>query len=215
MKILSINIGLPREVTFNGQTVTTGIFKQPVDRRIYLRKLNLEGDKQADLTVHGGLEKAVYAYPAEHYEYWREELPDMNIPYGMFGENFTTRGLLEEHINIGDSFEIGSARLMVTQPRMPCYKLGIRFGRMDIVRQFLASGRPGIYFKVLREGEVGVEDEIKLIKRDKNSVTVKDIARIYVDDKEDIETMKRAIMVKALAKGFREHFRQQIEKTGK
>ena len=215
MKILSINIGLPREVTFNGQTVTTGIFKQPVDRRIYLRKLNLEGDKQADLTVHGGLEKAVYAYPAEHYEYWREELPDMNIPYGMFGENFTTRGLLEEHINIGDSFEIGSARLMVTQPRMPCHKLGIRFGRMDIVRQFLASGRPGIYFKVLREGEVGVEDEIKLIKRDKNSVTVKDIARIYVDDKEDIETMKRAIMVKALAKGFREHFRQQIEKTGK
>jgi MOSC domain-containing protein YiiM len=215
MKILSINIGLPREVTFNGQTVTTGIFKQPVDRRVYLRKLNLEGDKQADLAVHGGLEKAVYAYPAEHYEYWREQLPDMSIPYGMFGENFTTRGLLEEHINIGDSFEIGSARLMVTQPRMPCYKLGIKFGRMDIVRQFLASGRPGIYFKVLREGEVGVEDEIKLIKRDKNSVTVKDIARIYVDDKEDIETMKRAIMVKALAKGFREHFRQQIEKTGK
>ncbi len=215
MKILSINIGLPREVTFNGQTVTTGIFKQPVDRRIYLRKLNLEGDKQADLTVHGGLEKAVYAYPAEHYEYWREELPDMSIPYGMFGENFTTRGLLEEHINIGDSFEIGSARLMVTQPRMPCYKLGIKFGRMDIVRQFLASGRPGIYFKVLREGEVGVEDEIKLIKRDKNSVTVKDIARIYIDDKEDIETMKRAIMVKALAKGFREHFRQQIERTGR
>ena len=214
MKILSINIGLPREVTFNGQTVTTGIFKQPVDRRIYLRKLNLEGDKQADLTVHGGLEKAVYAYPAEHYEYWREELPDMSIPYGMFGENFTTRGLLEEHINIGDSFEIGSARLMVTQPRMPCYKLGIKFGRMEIVRQFLASGRPGIYFKVLREGEVGVEDEIKLIKRDKNSVTVKDIARIYIHDKEDIETMKRAIMVKALAKGFREHFRQQIERTG-
>ena len=215
MKILSINIGLPREVPFNGQTVTTGIFKQPVDRRVYLRKLNLEGDKQADLTVHGGLEKAVYAYPGEHYEYWREELPDMSIPYGMFGENFTTRGLLEEQINIGDSFEIGAARLMVTQPRMPCYKLGIKFGRMDIVRQFLASGRPGIYFKVLREGEVGVEDEIKLIKREKNSVTVKDIARIYVDDKKDIETMKRAIMVKALAKGFREHFRQQIEKIGK
>ena len=179
MKILSVNIGLPLEVLFRDEVVTTGIFKEPVEGRVRLRKLNLDDDKQADLTVHGGQDKAIYAYPLEHYECWRHELPSATtLPYGMFGENLTTQGLMEDAVNIGDQFQIGSsgsAKVIATQPRMPCYKLGVKFGRMDIISRFLASGRPGIYFKVLREGEIGATDEIQLVKRDKNNVTVKDM----------------------------------------
>jgi MOSC domain-containing protein YiiM len=212
-----VNVAYPREVFFNGEIVRTGIFKEPIDgsSRIALRRLNLDGDGQADLTVHGGPDKAVYAYPSEHYEYWREQLPAINLSFGMFGENFTTEGLLEQEVNIGDEFRIGSAKIVATQPRMPCYKLGVKFGRMDIIRRFLISGRPGIYFKVLQEGKVGAGDEIELVSRDKNNVTVKDIVRLYVDDKEDTVTMQRATKVKALAKGWRDHFRQQIEQLTK
>ena len=215
MKILSVNIGLPRKVLFSGQIVTTGIFKEPVKGRIALRRLNLDGDRQADLTVHGGLDKAVYSYASEHYEYWQHELHGTRLPYGMFGENFTTEGLIEEDINIGDQFKVGSARIVTTQPRMPCYKLGVKFGQMDIIRRFLASGRPGVYFRVLQEGEVEAGDAMELISRDKNNVTVKDIVRLYVQDNEDIETMQRAIRVKALPEGWRDHFLQQIEKLRK
>jgi len=211
MKILSINVGLPREVLFRGEIVTTGIFKEPIEGRVKIRKLNLDGDKQADLTVHGGEDKAVYAYPMEHYEYWQHELPNTALPWGMFGENFTTQGLIEDYVNIGDRFHIGSAEMVATQPRMPCYKLGVRFGRMDIVRRFLASGRPGIYFKVLREGAVEAGDSIELLSKDKNHVTIKDIVRLYVKDNKDIETMQRAMRVDALPPGWRYHFSQQIE----
>ena len=190
-KIVSLNIGLPRRVVFNGQVVTTGIFKEPTDGHVMLRRLNLDGDKQADLTVHGGVDKAVYSYSAEHYDYWRGELPSMNLPWGMFGENFTTEGLLEDNVNIGYTLQVGSAKLMVTQPRMPCYKLGVRFGRMDIIRRFMASGRPGIYCKVLEEGEVVKGDKINIIRKDKNNVTVIDIVRMYIRDHGDIEIMKR------------------------
>lgn len=154
-KLLSINVGLPRVVISDGKPASTGIFKEPVAGRIILRTLNLDGDRQADLSVHGGPTKAVYAYPSEHYEYWKRELPEIKLPWGMFGENFTTTGLLEAELNIGDKFRIGSAIVMVTEPRMPCYKLGIRFGRPDIIKRFLASGRTGFYFAVLQEGEVG------------------------------------------------------------
>ena len=219
MKILSVNVGLPREVLFRSEVVTTGIFKEPVEGPVRLRKLNLDGDKQADLTVHGGPDKAIYAYPSEHYDYWLRELPGtVTLPYGMFGENLTTQGLMEDAVNIGDQFQIGSsgsAKVIATQPRMPCYKLGVKFGRMDIISRFLASGRPGIYFKVLREGEIGATDEIQLVQRDKNKVTVKDIVRLYVDDKEDVETMRRAIRIKALPEGWRDHFLQQIAQLGK
>lgn len=220
MKILSVNVGLPREVLFRGEVVTTGIFKEPVEGPVRLRKLNLDGDKQADLTVHGGPDKAIYAYPSEHYDYWLRELPGTaTLPYGMFGENLTTQGLMEDAVNVGDQFQIGSssgsAKVIATQPRMPCYKLGVKFGRMDIIRRFLASGRPGIYFKVIQEGEIEATDEIQLIKRDKNNVTVKDIVRLYVDDKEDVETMQRTIRIKALPEGWRDHFRQQIAQLGK
>ena len=213
MKVLSVNVGLPKNVLFNGQIITTAIFKDPVTAPISLRKLNLDGDKQADLTVHGGIDKAVYSYPEEHYYYWRKQFPNMDLEWGMFGENFTTEGLLEDAVNVGDQFQIGSAKLVATQPRMPCYKLGVRFGRMDVIRKFMTSGRPGIYFKVLTEGEIKTGDKIKLIKRDKNNVTVKDIVRLYIarDNIDNIETMKRVTKIRDLPEGWRHEFQQKIE----
>jgi len=210
MKLISLNVGLPRQVNFKGEVVNTGIFKEPIQRRVKLRKLNLDGDKQADLIVHGGIDKAVYSYAKEHYEFWRQDLQDMSLPWGMFGENFTTEGLFEESVNIGDTLQIGTARVISTQPRMPCYKLGVKFGRMDIIKRFLASGLTGIYFKVLQEGEVGAGDEIKLINRDPNNVTVRDIVRLYTVDREDVRTMERAIKVKDLPNGWRFHFIEQL-----
>ena len=213
MKVLSVNVGLPRNVLFNGQIITTAIFKDPVNGPIILRKLNLDGDKQADLTVHGGIDKAVYSYPEEHYYYWRKQFPNMDLGWGMFGENFTTEGLLEDAVNVGDQFQIGSAKLVATQPRMPCYKLGVRFGRMDVIRKFMTSGRPGIYFKVLTEGEIKTGDKIKLIKRDKNNVTVKDIVTLYItrNNTDNIETMRRATKIRDLPEGWRSEFQQKIE----
>jgi MOSC domain-containing protein YiiM len=213
MKVLSVNVGLPRKVLFNGQTITTAIFKDPVKGPVMLRKINLDGDKQADLTVHGGVDKAVYSYPAEHYDYWHKQYPNIDIIWGMFGENFTTEGLMEDTVNIGDQVQIGSAKLVATQPRMPCYKLGVRFGIMEIIKRFLSSGRPGIYFKVLKQGEVKTDDKIEIIEKDKNNVTVKDIVRLYInrDHVDNIETMRRAIKISALPEGWKYEFQQNIE----
>jgi len=215
LRLLSLNVGLPRQVRFQGELVTTGIFKKPVQGSVRLRKLNLEGDKQADLKVHGGVDKAVYAYAGEHYDYWRQELPDMSLPWGMFGENFTTEGMFEESVNIGDQFQVGTAKVVATQPRMPCYKLGVKFGSMDMIKRFLASGLTGVYFKVMKEGELEQGDEIKLIKKAENSVTVKDIVRIYTIDKDDIQTIERAIKIKDLPNGWRYHFIKQLGQVGK
>jgi MOSC domain-containing protein YiiM len=215
LRLLSLNVGLPRQVRFQGELVTTGIFKKPVQGSVRLRKLNLEGDKQADLKVHGGVDKAVYAYAGEHYDYWRQELPDMSLPWGMFGENFTTEGMFEESVNIGDQFKVGTANLIATQPRMPCYKLGVKFGSMDMIKRFLASGLTGVYFKVMKEGKLEQGDEIKLIKKAENSVTVKDIVRIYTIDKDDIQTIERAIKIKDLPNGWRYHFIKQLGQVGK
>jgi MOSC domain-containing protein YiiM len=212
MKLVSVNVGLPQEVIWKGKTVTTGIFKEPVEERVKVRFLNLDGDRQADLSVHGGLDKAIYVYPVEHYEYWRGELPEMELPWGMFGENLTTVGLLEDSVNIGDRFRIGTAEVMVTQPRMPCYKLGIKFGRAHMVKQFLDSRLTGFYFSVLQEGEVGVGDAMELISRDENNVTVADITRLYVRPRDDLQMLHRAAQVKALPDGWRDYFQQQINK---
>jgi MOSC domain-containing protein YiiM len=212
MKLVSVNTGLPREVTWRGKTVTTGIFKTPVDGPVILRTLNLDGDRQADLSVHGGASKAVYAYPVEHYDFWRNELPDMNLPYGMFGENFTTEGLLENAVNIGDRFRIGAAEVMVTEPRMPCYKLGLKFGRTDIVKRFLASRRTGFYFAVLREGEVEAGATIEPVSRDGNGITVADITRLYAFEKDDLKMLRRVVQLEALPESWREYFRHQLEK---
>jgi MOSC domain-containing protein YiiM len=204
-KVISLNVALPRTVKFRGQAVTTGIFKEPVKGRIKLRRLNLDGDKQADLTVHGGPDKALYAYPAEHYDYWKKRLPNMKLPWGMFGENLTTEELFEDQVNIGDVFRIGSSEVVATQPRMPCYKLGVKFGSMDIVRQFMESKLTGIYFRVLKEGDVGAGDEIELISRDDNNVTVKDIVRL-VSSRGDEAIIQRAVHVKALPEAWRQEF---------
>lgn len=211
MKILSINVGLPRLVMRNGEPVSTGIFKEPVAGRVMLRTLNLDGDRQADLSVHGGPEKAVYAYPSEHYEFWKRELPEMDLPWGMFGENFTTEGMLETEINIGDRFQIGLAEVMVTQPRMPCYKLGIRFGRTDIIKRFLASERSGLYFSVLKEGEVVAGDEFVPLEKNASGVRVVDVTRLYSSDKQNVDLLQQAIATEALPESWREYFRKKLK----
>lgn len=212
MKLISINVGLPRTVTWQGRPVTTSIFKEPVSEPVMLRALNLEGDRQADLTVHGGADKAVYVYPAEHYDYWRRKLPDTPLPWGSFGENFTSQGLLEDEVNIGDRFRIGTAEVGVTQPRLPCYKLGLKFGRADMVKRFLASRRTGFYLAVLKEGEVTAGDAVELLQRDENNVTVADVVRLYAFDKDDTATLRRATQVEALPEGWVEYFQSQFEK---
>jgi len=212
MKLVSLNVALPRIVEWNGEPVATGIFKEPVQGAIMLRTLNLDGDRQADLSVHGGVSKAVYAYPAEHYEFWKKELPDMQLPYGMFGENFTVQGLFEDTVNVGDRFRIGEAEIMATEPRLPCYKLGIKFGRPDILRMFLQSRRTGFYFAVLKEGAVKTGDEIELLDRDANKIAISDITRLYAFEKDDLATMRRAVTLEALSESWREYFRKQISK---
>ncbi len=212
MKILSVNVGMPKEVSWQGKLVRTGIFKEPVKGPVMLRTLNLEGDQQADLTVHGGVTKAVYAYPSEHYGYWRAELPGVDLPWGMFGENFTTEGLLEEAVYIGDRFRIGDTEVMLTEPRMPCYKLGIKFGRPDIIKRFLASRRTGFYFAVVHGGMVGAGDAIKLIGREQQDIRVADITRLYAFEKDDLKSLRRAIEVEALPENWKGYFQHQLDK---
>ncbi|HEX3249503.1 MAG TPA: MOSC domain-containing protein [Pyrinomonadaceae bacterium] len=210
MKIISVNVGLPRLVLRNDEPVSTGIFKEPVTGRVTLRTLNLDGDRQSDLSVHGGPQKAVYLYPSEHYEFWKRELPDMDLPWGMFGENFTSEGILETETTIGDKVRIGTAELMVTQPRMPCYKLGIRFGRADIIKRFLVSERTGFYFSVLKEGEVGAGDQIELLEKNDSGVRVVDVTRLYSSDKENVDLLRRAIATEPLPENWKEYFRKRI-----
>ncbi|HUK54530.1 MAG TPA: MOSC domain-containing protein [Candidatus Binatia bacterium] len=215
MKLVSVNIGLPREVMWHGRIVTTGIFKEPAAGRHALRKLNLDGDRQADLTVHGGEWKAVYCYPAEHYAYWKQELPDRDLPMGVFGENFTIAGLLEAEAHLGDRFSVGSAEVVVTQPRLPCYKLGLRFQSDDMVRRFLASGRTGFYLAVTREGEVGAGDQIIAIARDPNAVPIPEITRLYVAKRyaeDDVASVRRALRVDVFPESWKAYFRERLLK---
>ncbi|MGA8230953.1 MAG: MOSC domain-containing protein [Candidatus Acidiferrales bacterium] len=216
MKLVSVNTGLPREVMWHGKNVLTAIYKQSVKGRVALRKTNLEGDRQADLSVHGGEHKAVYCYPAEHYDYWKQQLAGRDLPIAIFGENFTTAGLLENSIHIGDVFTVGSAEIVVTQPRLPCYKLGIRFESDEMVRRFLASGRTGFYFAVTREGEVGTADEIKLISQEPNAVSISEITRLYVAKRfaeDDVDSVRRALRVAALPESWKEYFRERLQTT--
>jgi len=214
MKIVSLNVGLPREVTWHGRVVNTGIFKSPVEGRVALRTLNLDGDRQADLSVHGGEYKAVYCYPVEHYAYWKKELPGRELPLGVFGENFTTEGMGENSVHLGDRFAVGSAQVVVTQPRLPCYKLGVRFQSDDMVRRFLASGRTGFYLAVTREGEVGAGDRIEVISRDAIAVPVSEITRLYIAKRfsqDDAKSLRRALQVEALPESWKEYFRERLD----
>lgn len=175
MRVVSVNVSLPKTVEWRGRNVTTAIFKEAVEGRVRIRRTGLQGDRQADPSVHGGPAKAVYAYPSEHYPFWRRELERADLPWGAFGENLTTEGLQEGTIRVGDHLRIGSALLKVTQPRMPCYKLGIRFERMDMVRRFLASGRSGFYLAVLEEGDVAARDPIQLLVTDNHLPTISQV----------------------------------------
>jgi MOSC domain-containing protein YiiM len=209
MKLLSVSVGLPREIEWKGKIVRTSIFKAPVAGRVRVGKLNVKGDQQSDLTVHGGIDKAVYAYPSEHYPFWHDELPDMELARGVFGENFTTEGLLEDS-RIGDRLRIGSAEFVVTQPRMPCFKLGIRFKRPDMVKRFLESGRTGFYLAVAKEGEVGAGDSIGLLKRDEHNVTITDVVNLYRREAANQDMLRRASELPSLPETWREYFRKRI-----
>jgi MOSC domain-containing protein YiiM len=215
MKLLSVNAGLPREIFHEGRMIHTGIFKAPVDGPVRVNALNVDGDQQADLSVHGGPSKAVYVYPAEHYPFWQKELPEVEFPFGSFGENLSSEGLLERDLNIGDRLCVGTVELVVTEPRLPCYKLGVKFKRDDMVKRFLKSRRTGFYCAVLREGVLEAGDAIHFLSRDEHHVTVADITRLYAFDKSDYATMRRAMEVRALSESWRGYFRQRLEKIDK
>ncbi len=210
MKLLSLNVGRPRLIVYKGATINTGIFKQPVPGRVALRTLNLDGDQQADLSVHGGPYKAVYAYPSEHYEYWRKELAEDNLPWGMFGENFTTEGFAEDDLHVGDRYRIGSSIVMVRQPRVPCYKLAAKFKRDEILQQFLLSGRSGFYLSVEQEGEVGPGDSFELLSQNDSGVTISEMNSLFFKDKYNRKLLQKAIATPALPDEWREYFRPRL-----
>ena len=211
VKLISLNVARPRLTVYKGASINTGIFKKPVAGRVALRTLNLDGDRQADLTVHGGPYKAVYAYPSEHYEYWRGELPEMDLPWGAFGENFTTEGLAEDDLHVGDRLRIGSTVLMVRQPRMPCYKLAAKFQFDDIIERFLLSGRSGFYFSVEQEGEVGEGDSIKLISQNPSGITIAEMNRLFVRERYNRDLLQKAIATSALPESWRDYFLPRLK----
>ncbi len=210
MKIISINVGLPREIMWHGRAVKTSIWKKPVDGRVHVATLNLDGDQQSDLSVHGGVDKAVYVYPGEHYAFWQSELPGVNLGWGAFGENFTSEGLLEGQVQIGDRFRIGSAEFIVTQPRMPCFKLGIRFNHPDLPKRFLQSKRSGFYLAVQREGEVEAGDAIELMARAESGLTILDITNLYALDSQSQDLLRRATELPALPESWKDYFRKRL-----
>jgi MOSC domain-containing protein YiiM len=212
MHLISVNVGLPRTVPWRGKQVSTSIFKSPVAGPVMAQPHNLEGDRQADLTVHGGADKAIYVYPSEHYAFWREQLPNVDLPWGMFGENFTTEGLLEADVHIGDRLRVGAAQVMVTEPRMPCYKLGLKFGRADMVKRFLASRRTGFYLAITQPGLVAAGDEIEVVYRDPHGVGVEELTRIYAGARGDGAAIRRILQVEALSESWRDFLEGQLAK---
>jgi len=210
MRLMSLNVARPRLAVYKDQTVSTGIFKQPVFGPVQLRSLNLDGDRQADLAVHGGRFKAVYAYPWEHYDFWREQLPGTQLASGMFGENFTTEGLFERDLHIGDRLQIGTAVIMVRQPRIPCYKLALKFHRRDILARFLRSGRSGFYFSVEQEGVVQSGNSFEFLSREPEAITIFEINVLFAEDQCDRTLLERALATPALPEDWRDHFRKRL-----
>ena len=194
---------------WRGRSVQTSIFKTPVSQRVHVTRENIEGDQQSDLSVHGGPEKAVYAYPAEHYDFWRREMPNAELPWGAFGENFTTAGLLEDDVWIGDRYHVGTTELVVTQPRMPCYKLAVRFGQTEMVKRFHESRRSGFYLAVEREGEVGAGDAVVRFARDERRLSVADVVALYATDSMNQPLLQRASEHPSLPAAWREYFRKR------
>jgi MOSC domain-containing protein YiiM len=212
-RVVSVNVGLPREVEWHGERVTTAIFKEPVRRPVRIRGVNLDGDRQADLSVHGGPDKAVYAYPAEHYPAWQAEL-GRPLDWGAFGENLTLAGLpSEEELALGDRLRIGTAGLVVTQPRLPCFKLGIRFGDPRMVKRFLAAGRSGYYLRIEREGVVEAGDAAELVARHPLAVPVSELTRLYARDRGDADGLRRVLAVETLPADWRPYLEAQLERA--
>jgi len=214
MKLLSINVSLPKEVPYMGKTTTTGIFKEPVHGRVMLRTLNLDGDGQADLKGHGGIHKAAYTYSTENYDYWKRELGRTDFTFGQFGENFTVEEMLDAAIHVGDVFRVGTALVEVTQPRVPCFKLGIKMGLAPFPKMFLASGRPGFYLRVLEEGEVGAGDVIERITIDSERMTVREVCHLLYFDPKNVEGARKALRIQALSPGWRQSFEERLTKAG-
>ncbi len=212
IKIQSVNVGMPRQVVLEGQELATGIYKTPVSGRVKVSRLNLEGDAQADLRVHGGPNKAVYAYPAEHYAFWKAELAKAALPWGMFGENLTLTGLDESTAHVGDQFRMGTAVLMVTQPRSPCYKLALKFGREDMAARFAASGRPGFYFAVIEEGEIGAGDDLQLVRPGRNQVSIAELLRLEDHPQPaDQGRIRQALQIDELPSSWRKRFLKKLD----
>jgi len=211
VKLVSLNVARPRLVVYNGRTINTGIFKEPVSGPVRLRALNLDGDRQADLSVHGGPDKAVYGYPSEHYPNWRRELRGVDLPWGMFGENFTTSGLAEDGLHVGDRFQIGSSIVMIRQPRTPCHKLAAKFQRDDILERFLLSGRSGFYFSVEQEGSVAAEDDFQLLTQNQDGITIAEMNRLFVREKYNRDLLHKAIQTAALPDNWREYFAERLD----
>lgn len=214
MQLLSVNVSLPKEVPYNGETMTTGIYKEPIQGRVMMRELNIDGDKQADLQAHGGPFKAVYVYPYEHYAHWSDVQGRDDFTYGQFGENLTVTGMLEDTVRVGDMYCVGGAIIQVTQPRIPCYKLSYKMNDNTFLKKFLTSDLIGFYVRVLEEGEIGAGDDIELVKADPVGMTVKDIHRLLHFDKQNVEAAKRALQIESLAPGWQGAFQEHIEKYG-
>lgn len=212
MKLISLNVARPRLVLYKGQSISTGIFKRPVSGAVMLRTLNLDGDQQSDLSVHGGPYKAVYGYPSEHFEFWRQELSDADLSWGALGENFTTEGMLESDLHVGDRLRIGEAVMMVRQPRSPCYKLTAKFQRDDMIERFLHSGRSGFYFSVEQEGLVQAGDAFEFLSREPKAATIAELNRLYVDDRYNRELLEKAIASAALPQSWRNYLQERLNR---
>jgi MOSC domain-containing protein YiiM len=216
MQLVSLNVGLPRLLTtWQGDTFETGIFKDPIDGRIPLRTTNLDGDRQADLTVHGGPNKAVYGYPSEHYPAWNAELPHPVGAWGAFGENFTTVGMGESTIFIGDRYRLGSTILRVTTPRLPCFKLAAKFKSDRIIEHFLHTERCGFYFAVDQEGAVAAGDEFKLLSRENFTLSIADVNRIYTAKSPDPEILQKSLDLELLPLSWRLRFRSRLDEINR
>ena len=210
MKVISLNVGKIREVSWDGKTIQTGVFKEPVTESLEVKGINIDGDSQGNKKSHGGIDRAVYAYPMEHYQYWKKQYPQKELPFGMFGENLTTEGVFEDKVFVGDVFRIGTAELMATQPRMPCYRLGIRFDDQSIIDNYLATDFCGIFFKILHEGKIQAGDDITLIKKDPNTMSIVEIYYL-MQNKGDNKTINRALQLDHLPETLKIRFQKVLE----
>ena len=215
MKIISVNVGRPRLIPWKGQIYSTGIFKDPVAGRVMLRKTNFDGDRQADLSAHGGPDKAAYGYPSEHYAYWRDILGRQDLPWGFFGENLTTEGMLETEISVGDQFRVGSAVVMAKTPRIPCLKLAAKFNRDTMIKDFLHSGYSGFYFSVVEEGEIGAGDQFQFLGGETPTLSIAEVNQLYISPASNLELLERATQVKSMPASWRDYFQAKLVNAGK